>query len=649
MKKQTLRHQFRIWTVLLVVVPSLLVMAIYTIGQLSVAKGKNLELMSQRVYSQERLINYWILERASDVRKLAQLETFKTLDFQQMKGTLRVMQKDSEYFDSLSFIDKEGFFKFSTLNREIQHPSAADRPYFLAALGGEEYISDVVIGRNSGLPIINFSAPIFDKEGNFQGLILGSVKTANLEVLLRDNWIGETGEVLLVNRDGILLTEPRHLKTLIDKGIVKDTAIMKMKLSDDGLRNIQLGQSGTAMWMNEMNDKVLGAYKYMPERGWTIISNNNQQEIFAPIYNQLGMMAIGTLFLVLLMLPLATLITNTTKRPIDWLIEQSDLVARGCYEMLSNEKRPENIPEELGILCDTFVKMSHKIEHTVSKLRENEAQLESKVSEIQDINAILEEEISERQIVEEEIRQLNTALEQKVYERTIALSDMNAALEKEINEHQMANKALRASRDALISSEEQLKHYSNQLAVTNKDLLLLNEDLRRIALSDGLTGIANRRYFDDFLEREWQRAKREKSSLALVMVDIDFFKAYNDTYGHIAGDDCLKMIARLLEAMPKRGIDIVARYGGEELAIVLPATDEQGAKIVAEKVRAGVENLGIEHKKSSISKNVTVSVGVAVMVPEQDAMAPCLIAAADQALYLAKEQGRNQVKVAQKG
>jgi len=648
MKNQTLGRQFRIWTVLLVVVPSLLVMAIYTIGQISVVKGENLEIMSQRVDSQERLINYWILERVSDVRKLTQLESVRSLDEQQMKATFYVMQQDSENFDSLSYIDKDGFFKLSTLNRDIQYPSAIGQSYFEAALAGKEYVSDVVIGRNSGLPIINFSCPLFDKAGNFQGLILGSVKTTTLEVLLRNNWIGETGEVLLVNRDGTMLTEPRYLRTLIDKGLTADTAIMKLKLSDDALRNIKLGQSGTATWVNYMDDKVLGAYKYMPERGWTLIGKNSEKEIFSPIYNQLAMMAIGTFLLVMLMLPLATLITNRIKRSIDWLIEQSSLVATRDYEMIGQDKRPGNIPHELGTLCDTFVKMSHKIAHTIGQLRENEAQLESKVIEIQDINAILEEEISERQTVEEEIRQLNMELEHKVCERTMALSKMNAALEKEINEHQMANKALIDSRDALVDHEEQLKDYADELAITNRNLIILNEDLKRISLSDGLTGIANRRYFDEFLEREWQRATREKTSLALLMVDIDFFKAYNDTYGHIAGDDCLKLMTSMLETMPKRAIDLVARYGGEELALVLPDTEEQGAEIMAEKVRAGVEKLGIEHKQSSISKHVTVSVGVAVIVPEREALPSAIIAAADQALYLAKGEGRNRIKMAKK-
>ena len=196
-------------------------------------------------------------------------------------------------------------------------------------------------------------------------------------------------------------------------------------------------------------------------------------------------------------------------------------------------------------------------------------------------------------------------------------------------------------------SEEQLKNYSDELTITNMKLTDLNEELKRISSSDGMTGIANRRYFDEYLEREWQRAKREKVPLTLVMLDVDFFKSYNDTYGHMAGDECLKLIASMLKALPKRTADVVARYGGEEFAIVLPNTDRRGAAVVGEKVRVGVEKLGVEHKASSISKHVTVSVGVAVIVPKQDDLSPIIVATADRALYQAKVGGRNQIKVAE--
>lgn len=641
----TLRRQFRLWTILLVAVPSLLIMVIYTAGQIRVAKQQSLEMIHQRVLFQERLIDYWMAERATDVRNLSQLDTFKTLS-EHMQLTLQLEQAGDNNFDSLSYINKDGLFRLTTLSAGIKYPSAVGKPYFEAALAGKDYISDVVIGRNSGLPIINFSSPIYDYAGSFQGLVLGSVRTATLETLLHDNWIGQTGEVFLVNREGTMLTEPRHINKLIEAGLIKEPVKMKVKITDDALRNIQLGESGTAEWIDYLGNKVLGAYLDVPKRSWTIIGKINEREVLAPIYNQIAIMTGGTICLVLLILPLATLLTNRIKRPIDWLIGQTTLIADERYDIGDREDCSENMPHELITLCDTFVNMSQKIEKTVGLLKEKEAKLESKIVEIEDINAVLAGEIIERQEAEGALRKLNAELEQKVQERTFALSEMNYALERKIAEHQAVNKALEESRDALVISQEQLKHYAAELAATNERLMGLNEELKQTSLSDGLTGIANRRYFDECLQREWLRARREKKTVALVLLDIDFFKAYNDTYGHLAGDECLKMIANMLADMPKRAIDIVARYGGEEFAIVLPGADEKGAAMVGENVRLGVEKLGIRHEGSLINKYVTVSVGVAVITPDLNATSSSIITMADQALYQAKREGRNRIQIA---
>ena len=417
MQKHTLGSQFRLWTVLLVLVPSLLVMVIYTVAQVKVAKQDNLQLISQRLHSQELLIDYWMVERVNDVRMLSQSRDFRTLDEQQMKHYLTLIQQGSNDFDSLSYIDKNGIFKISTFKRELQYSSVVGQPYYAAASAGKEYISDVVIGRNSGIPIINFSSPIFDYAGDFQGLILGSVRTTTLQTLLRDNWFGETGELYLVNREGTLLTVPRYVNALIGKGIIEDAATMKMKMTDDAFDKIRLGESGTATWMSYMGDKVVGAYMEVPERGWTLIGKINEEEVFSPIYKQLEMMAGGTLFLVLLIIPLATLITNRIKRPLDWLIKQSALITTEDYEMVGRDKQPESFSYELDILCKIFVQMSRKISNTIGLLKENEVKLEH-----------------------------------KVHERTIVLSDMNVVLEQEIIEHQAANKAMCQSRDALAVS-----------------------------------------------------------------------------------------------------------------------------------------------------------------------------------------------------
>jgi len=184
-----------------------------------------------------------------------------------------------------------------------------------------------------------------------------------------------------------------------------------------------------------------------------------------------------------------------------------------------------------------------------------------------------------------------------------------------------------------------LRESQQRLAETNKIL-------QKLSAQDGLTGIANRRQFDRLLEKEWKRAIRHASSISLIMVDIDFFKLFNDTYGHQGGDDCLRQVASILEDSVYRETDMVARYGGEEFVILLPETGKQGALRVAETVRSQVEARRIPHEKSSVADFLTVSVGVATTVPERDSEPAALVEAADQALYEAKNQGRNQVRFA---
>jgi len=184
-----------------------------------------------------------------------------------------------------------------------------------------------------------------------------------------------------------------------------------------------------------------------------------------------------------------------------------------------------------------------------------------------------------------------------------------------------------------------------ELLEVSRQLQAANELLQSLSFLDGLTGIANRRHFDQELLQESRRAQRENTSLSLIMIDIDYFKAFNDTYGHLKGDDCLKIVASRLQKTLKRPGDFAARYGGEEFVVVLPNTDEVGAAIVAEELRANIEGSGIAHHNSLCADDVTVSLGVVTRLPEQDVSPEELILAADRALYRSKHEGRNRFSV----
>ena len=177
-----------------------------------------------------------------------------------------------------------------------------------------------------------------------------------------------------------------------------------------------------------------------------------------------------------------------------------------------------------------------------------------------------------------------------------------------------------------------------------KSLQLTNTQLQQQNIIDELTKIANRRHFDETLEKEWLRAKRFRTSLALLMIDIDFFKQYNDSFGHLKGDECLKRIATVLSNSLNRPADFVARYGGEEFCILIPETDMDGALTFAEKVHSAIIELKIDNPGSEVSKYLTISIGIAAIVPKHDDSYMDLIYTSDKALYKAKADGRNIIR-----
>lgn len=194
---------------------------------------------------------------------------------------------------------------------------------------------------------------------------------------------------------------------------------------------------------------------------------------------------------------------------------------------------------------------------------------------------------------------------------------------------------------ARVKSLLRLKFFHDQLQEKVRLLEQAKEQLRTLAVTDGLTNVYNYRYFREYLGQEFRRAERHKLVVSLVMMDIDFFKNYNDTHGHLAGDEVLRQVAQLMKKNT-RSIDVVARYGGEEFVLVLPETNKNAAKIVAEKVRMLIETHAFPHKPKQANGHLTVSVGVATF-PDDAKTSDGLIQCADQRLYRAKAEGRNRV------
>ena len=199
--------------------------------------------------------------------------------------------------------------------------------------------------------------------------------------------------------------------------------------------------------------------------------------------------------------------------------------------------------------------------------------------------------------------------------------------------------------NAKLQAMERLVEMRKQLLDVTRKLAQEKEKIKLIANQDGLTGIANRRFLDQVMEQEFRRHQRSQNSLSIIMIDIDFFKSYNDYFGHLSGDDALRLCAKKMSRLICRAGDLVARYGGEEFCVVLPNTDLNGAKSFAETLRTGIEGLAIKRNDLDNWEYLTISLGVNSLKPDQNDTVKKLLNAADQALYQAKQSGRNQVCV----
>ena len=195
----------------------------------------------------------------------------------------------------------------------------------------------------------------------------------------------------------------------------------------------------------------------------------------------------------------------------------------------------------------------------------------------------------------------------------------------------------------------EIKAVEEELLQTQCRLMQAVENLKELSTTDGLTEISNRRFFDEYSEKEWKRAQRDKKPFAVIMIDLDCFKSYNDTYGHQRGDACLKKVAGVIKGAMKRPADLAARYGGEEFVLVLPETDKDGACKLAEQLRQEVINLKEEHQNNTSGKWVTISLGAATEIAEPGKSFSDLLAKADKALYEAKGSGRNRTSFFDRG
>ncbi len=344
-----------------------------------------------------------------------------------------------------------------------------------------------------------------------------------------------------------------------------------------------------------------------------------------------------------------SVIEQNTLRTASYDTVNADLEA--TIKTVDRLTRLQNLSEEVSALSDDHRKL-HITEEAALKLMRQDRWTEARAMLFDDEYVLAKKlyEINSETAVGAltgELARTSAYFEQV---RFVAQATRIAALMLLLWVGVMFSRRLRAEmaeqarlRDTIAAANRELEE---KVLLRTAELEAANHQLQALSATDGLTGLANRRAFDQQWAEEWQRASRQGFPLAVAMLDVDQFKAYNDHYGHQAGDVCLKVLAQTLGNTVQRSGELVARYGGEEFVVILPGLIGAQALAAMERIRAAVQGLGLPHAKATVAGVVTISIGVASCVPQHGQNSTSLVQAADDALYQAKNQGRNKVVLA---
>lgn len=508
--------------------------------------------------------------------------------------------------------DETGRWLATTEDVDLASLNNGDRDYFQRHRASNDrgtLVGRPVRSRSGGQWIITLSRRFNHPDGSFAGVVLTSIDVAYFTKFYRRFDIGPNGAVSLLNADGIMLARSGD----------EDGAYVGRDMSQSPLfRTLHDRPDASIYYFTSPIDgqRRLSFYQLSNRYPILILATKAQDDVLAPWRRQvLVRMAIVTgltLSVGLIGMYLVRYLSQRQRMAAALVAKEADfrLLAEQCSDVVMRIGLDERIlyasPSCARILGRDPAKLlgtpalaginpedRPRVEHAIEALKRGEAE------EARIIYRVRHREKTEIW-VESALRVTRSSMSNAI--------DGVVAISRDMTEH--------------------------------KDL---QDKLAALATSDGLTGIANRRHFDERLAEEWARAKRDGTPLSLLLVDVDHFKRFNDQYGHQAGDACLRSLARILAAQARRPADLAARYGGEEFVLLLPNTDANGCAEVGERVREALRELGMLHALNPPSRLVTVSLGGATNIPAQSMASESLVAAADRALYAAKESGRDRL------
>ncbi|TAJ87239.1 MAG: diguanylate cyclase [Reyranella sp.] len=488
----------------------------------------------------------------------------------------------------------------------------SDREYFKqhrASLDKGLLIGSPIRSRSGGQWVITASRRFDHPDGSFAGVVLATIDASYFADFYKRFDLGTTGTITLIEKSGIILARSVDNETSVGRDVSSTPLIREM----DARR-----PAGLYYFRSPFDQTLrLSFYRLSDRFPLLILATEAKDEVLAP-WRQEAMIRMA------LVLGLVTLIAGTGIYLVRQLLKGQRIAAvlaanEADFRLLAEESSDMvmriGLDERIIYVSPSCIRL---LGWSAAQLRETHA-----------LAGVNGEDLPR-------VRQTVRALKQGEVEETRLVYRTRQREGGEI----WLETALRATRDPETGKVNGVVAISRDMTA-HKDL---EQKLATLAIKDGLTGLANRRHFDDMLQQEWRRAGRDGTSVSLLMMDVDNFKKFNDQYGHQAGDSCLKTVAKAIAAEARRPGDLAARYGGEEFVLLLPNADEVGCALVAERIRQSLETLNLAHALNLPTKRVTLSIGGATTWPNAETQGnhPLLIAAADRALYVAKHAGRDR-------
>ncbi len=532
----------------------------------------------------------------------------KALD--QLKMQMRVQAEADPSLHGLFVIDENGRWLANTSAGTSPDVNYADRDFFIHArdhLDNAPFIGAPVRSRTDGSWLLTISRRLSHPDGSFAGVVLASISMDLFQQFYGRFDVGPHGSIALANDDGVLIVRHPYEEANIGLDISHGGFFSTANVMD---------QAGSVEFKSVLDREVRMASFERVKRYHVVVVVTHQKDDVLAAWRGRSQAALTLLCLVIV------LVTALGYHLCSQVDERSKAEAQ--YRLLAENASDAiicvNSEGERSYVSPSFSAMTGWTPAELAGMRRHDMVFTDDQAAIDDVLGGLD------------AGDASPTCRYRHFTKGRGLIWV-----------EMRARAAAAKRDGVLDYILNIRDISTQ-KLAEEELAEANAELSAMTLSDALTGISNRRNFDQTLRREWRRAMRNARPLALLMIDADHFKAYNDRYGHVLGDECLKLIAQLLAAGVRRAGDVVARYGGEEFAAILPDLTAEKAAIVAERMRMSLVEAAIAHDGNT-DGIVTVSIGVASLVPGRGLEPRELIALADEALYRAKEDGRNRVVV----